>query len=201
LAACGASQQGAEGGDDLYPVVTDPLPEYGETVTVGGAMVSKPVKPTEYETEPSPSCERQPYKSASGGGLMIVPPRPGLSAKAVSERSVEVSWRFEEVPDDCRPVSVLVSIVANDAPTATPTTVTVPYGGETGTATVDTRSSCPARRRARKHRHGTRPTQPHREDSDPPLVPTGNGPLVVRGLDGVGGQSVRRLRARLTPRR
>jgi hypothetical protein len=52
------------------------------------------VKPTEYETEPSPSCERQPYKSASGDGLMIVPPRPGLSAKAVSERS-EVSWWFE----------------------------------------------------------------------------------------------------------
>jgi hypothetical protein len=137
LAACGASQQGAEAGDDLYPVVTDPPPEYGETVTVGGAMVSKPVKPTEYETEPSPSCERQPYKSASGGDLMIVPPRPGLSAKAVSERSVEVSWRFEEVPDDCRPVSVLVSIVANDAPSATPTTVTVPYSGETGTTTVD----------------------------------------------------------------
>lgn len=63
--------------------------------------------------------------------------RPGLSATAVSERSVEVSWSFEEVPDDCRPVSVLVSIIANDAPTATPTTVTVPDSGETGTTTVD----------------------------------------------------------------
>jgi hypothetical protein len=137
LAACGASQQGAGEGDDLYPVVTDPPPEHGETVTVGGAMISKPVKPSEYESEPSPSCERQPYKSASGGGLLIVPPRPGLSAKAVSERSVEVSWWFEEVPDDCRPVSVLVSIVANDAPSATPTTVTVPYSGKNGTTTVD----------------------------------------------------------------
>jgi hypothetical protein len=137
LTACGASQQGAEGGDDLYPVVTDPRPEYGETVTVGGAMVSKPVKPTEYETDPSPSCERQPYKSASGGGLIVVPPRPGLSAEAVSARSVEVSWWFEEVPDDCRPVSMLVSIVANDATGATPTTVTVPYSGEAGTTTVE----------------------------------------------------------------
>ena len=68
---------------------------------------------------------------------MIAPPRPGLSAKAVSARSVEVSWWFEEVPDDCRPVSVLVSIVANDAPSATPTTVTVPYSGKNGTTTVD----------------------------------------------------------------
>jgi hypothetical protein len=137
VGACGASQQGAEAGDDLYPVVTDPRPEYGETVTVGGAMVSSPVKPTEYETEPSPTCERQPYKSASGDGLIVVPPRPGLSAEAVSTRSVEISWRFEEVPDDCRPVSMLVSIVANDATGATPTTVTVPYTGETGTTTVD----------------------------------------------------------------
>jgi hypothetical protein len=138
LAACGASQQGAEEGDDLYPVVTDPLPEYGETVTeASGAMVSRPVKPTEYETEPSPSCERQPYKSTSGDGLIIVPPRPGLTAQAVSARSVEVSWWFEEVPDDCRPVSMLVSIVANDATGATPTTVTVTYSGETGRTTVD----------------------------------------------------------------
>jgi hypothetical protein len=137
LAACGGSQQGAAGGDDPYPIVTDPRPEYGETVTeASGAMVSRPVKPTEYETEPSPTCERRPYKSASGDGLIIVPPRPGLSAKAVSARSVEVSWWFEEIPDDCRPVSMLVSIVANDATGATPTTVTVPYNGGTGSTTV-----------------------------------------------------------------
>ena len=138
LAACGASQQGAEEGDDLYPVLTDPPPEYGETVTeASGAIVSRPVKPTEYETEPSPSCERQPYKSASGDGLIIVPPRPGLSATAVSTRSVEVSWWFEEVPTDCHPSSMLVSIVANDATGATPTTVTVPFTGQSGTATLE----------------------------------------------------------------
>jgi hypothetical protein len=139
LAACGASQQSAEeGGGDLYPVVTDPPVEHGEVVTeASGAIVSKPVKPTKYETEPSPSCERQPYKSASAGGLIIVPPRPGFSARAVSARSVELSWWFDEVPSDCRPVAMLVSIVANDATGATPTTVTVPFTGQTGTATVE----------------------------------------------------------------
>jgi hypothetical protein len=138
LAACGGSQQGAGAGDDLYPVVTDPPVEHGEAVTEpSGAIVSKPVKPTVYETEPSPSCERRPYKSASGGGLIIVPPRPGLSARAVSVRSVELSWWFDEVPSDCRPVAMLVSIVANDATGATPTTVTVPFTGKTGTATVE----------------------------------------------------------------
>jgi hypothetical protein len=143
LAACGASERGPEAGDDVYPVVTDSPPEHGETVTVGGATVSKPVKPSEYETEPSPTCERQPYKSASGDGLLVVPPRPGLSAKAVSARSVEVSWWFDEVPDDCRPVSLLVSIVANDDPLATPTTVTVPYNGGTGTTTIEYPQSLP----------------------------------------------------------
>jgi len=138
LAACGASQQGAEEGDDLYPVVTDPPPEYGETVTeASGAMVSRPVKPTVYETEPSPSCERQPYKRASGNGLIVVPPRPGLSARAVSARSVEISWWFEELPTDCRPASMLVSIVANDATGATPTTQTVSFTGQTGTTTLE----------------------------------------------------------------
>jgi hypothetical protein len=138
LAACGASQQGAEEGDDLYPVVTDPPPEYGETVTeASGAMVSRPVRPTEYGTEPSPSCERQPYKSTSGDGLIIVPPRPGLTARAVSARSVEVEWWFEEVPTDCHPSSMLVSILANDAAGATPTTVTVPFTGQTGSTTLE----------------------------------------------------------------
>ena len=138
LAACGGSRQGAEEGEAGYPVVTDPLPEYGPTVTeASGAVVSRPVKPTEYETAPSPSCERQPYKSGSGGGLIVVPPRPGLTAKAVSDRVVEVSWEFEEVPGDCRPTSMLVSIVANDATGATPTTVTVPFTGQAGSTTVE----------------------------------------------------------------
>jgi len=133
LAGCGDSNQGFEPGDDRYPVVTDPPPEYGEPVTeASGAVVTRPVKPTEHETEPSPSCERRPYKSGSGDGLIVVPPRPGLTATAVSKRSVEVSWLFAEVPRDCRPASMLVSIVANDATGATPTTVMVPYTGQTG---------------------------------------------------------------------
>jgi hypothetical protein len=41
------------------------------------------------------------------------------------------------MPNDCRPLSMLVSIVANDATLATPTTVTVPYSGETGTTIVE----------------------------------------------------------------
>jgi hypothetical protein len=135
--ACGGSSQIADEGQGEYPVVTDPPPEYGETVTEpGGALSSRPVKPEEYETEPSPTCERQPYASASGEGLIVVPPRPGLKAEAVSARTVEVSWWFEHVPTDCRPAGMLVSIVANDSPGATPTTVTVPFTGDTGAATL-----------------------------------------------------------------
>jgi hypothetical protein len=138
LAGCGDPNRGAGPGEHRYPVVTDPPPQYNEPVTeASGAVVSRPVKPTEHETEPSPSCERQPYKSASGGGLIVVPPRPGLTAKAVSTRSVEVSWRFENIPGDCRPVSMLVSIVANDASGATPTTVEVPFTGQNGSTVLE----------------------------------------------------------------
>lgn len=134
--ACGGSKIADEAQGE-YPVVTDPPPVYGETVTEpSGAVSSRPVKPEEHETEPSPTCERQPYRSASGEGLIVVPPRPGLSAKAVSARVVELSWWFEDVPSDCRPAQMLVSIVANDASGATPTTVTVPYTGSTGAATL-----------------------------------------------------------------
>ena len=135
VAGCGGAQQAGNGGG--YPVVTDPPPVYGKPITQpGGAVVMRPVKPTEHETEPSPSCERQPYKSASGGGLLVVPPRPGLTAQAQSERTIRLSWRFEAVPEDCRPALMVVSVVANDAPGATPTTVRVPYTGREGATTV-----------------------------------------------------------------
>lgn len=140
-AACGASERVRDGGGEAgggYPVVTDPPPAYGETVTEpSGATSSRPLKPTEYEARPSASCERQPYRSTSGDGLLVVPPRPGLAATAVSARTVELSWRFDEVPSDCRPAGLLVSVVANDAPGATPTTVSVPYAGTTGSATLE----------------------------------------------------------------
>ena len=140
-AACGASERVRDGGGETgggYPVVTDPPPAYGETVAEpSGATSSRPLKPTEYEARPSASCERQPYRSTSGDGLLVVPPRPGLAATAVSTRTVELSWRFDEVPSDCRPAGLLVSVVANDAPGATPTTVSVPYAGTTGSATLE----------------------------------------------------------------
>lgn len=135
-AAC-AGPDSPAGADARYPVVTDPPPARGETITEpSGATSSRPLKPEGYETAPSPTCERQPYKSGSGGGLIVVPPRPGLEARAVSVRTVELKWWFEDVPGDCRPETMLLSIVANDAPSATPTTVTVPFSGRTGSATV-----------------------------------------------------------------
>ena len=143
-AACGGSQAVGEAGLDQYPVVTDPPPAYSETVTdPSGATWSRPSKPEEYEIRPSSTCERQPYKSASGGGLVVVPPRPGLSAKSVSAKTVEVSWWFNSVPPDCRPAGLLLSIVANDAPHAAPLTVTVPFTGEKGVGTVRYPDSLP----------------------------------------------------------
>jgi hypothetical protein len=134
---CGGAQQAGNSGASDYPVVTDPPPTYGEPMTEpSGAVVLRPVKPSEHETDPSPSCERQPFKSPYGGGLVVVPPRPGLTAKALAERTIRLSWQFEAVPEDCRPSSMRISIVANDARGATPTTESVPYTGRTGAATL-----------------------------------------------------------------
>lgn len=47
-----------------------------------------------------------------------------------------MTWWFEYVPKDCRPAGLLLSIVANDAPHANPLTVTVPFTGDTGVATL-----------------------------------------------------------------
>ncbi len=134
---CGGAQQADNGGAGDYPVVNDPPPMYGEPMTEpSGAVVIRPVKPSEHKTAPSPSCERRPYKSSTGGGLLVVPPRPGLTAKALAERTIRLSWRFEAVPEDCRPSSILIAIVANDARGATPTTASVPYTGGKGEATL-----------------------------------------------------------------
>jgi hypothetical protein len=40
------------------------------------------------------------------------PPAPSLRAARVSSQTVDVSWSFAALPDDCRPVAVLLSLRA-----------------------------------------------------------------------------------------
>jgi hypothetical protein len=110
LTACGgASQEGAPASRSAedYPIVTE--------APVAHTADGNPVPPDSYSAEPSASCERHPFKSAAGPGYSVAPPRPGLTAKALNERLVEVRWSFRSLPSDCRPTLVEVSIVTTYA--------------------------------------------------------------------------------------
>jgi hypothetical protein len=114
VTACGgASQEGEPASRSAprsatdYPIVTE--------ADVAHTADGHPVPPRSYSAEPSASCERRPYKSAAGPGYFVAPPRPGLTAKALGERTVELRWSFRSLPPDCRPTLVKVGIVATYA--------------------------------------------------------------------------------------
>jgi hypothetical protein len=125
---CGADQQSRSGADgEGYPLVTETRPEYQPAVTTeSGAVVRLPLKPSEYEVDPTPTCERMMATFHDGSTParrpVVVPPRPGLRAKAVSSHEVELTWWFESLPSECRPKQLLLSVTAGDHVGATPTT-------------------------------------------------------------------------------
>jgi hypothetical protein len=120
VAGCGAADEN-DGAAGEYPLVTAEEPERITVTDMGGGVVERPAKPTAYEVEPSPTCERRPYVDHATGkqGTAVFPPAPGLVATAVSEREVDVSWSFTDLPADCRPIGVLVSVTASDAQSPT----------------------------------------------------------------------------------
>jgi hypothetical protein len=129
VAGCAGSSE-PESADE-YPLVEQERPEVREWVTTeGGGAVGLLELPTITEAEPSPTCER----TAAGGSAstIVVPPAPGLTAVAVSERTTRVEWSFDELPDDCRPVWLNVAVSNYSSPRATPTVEKVDVDGESG---------------------------------------------------------------------
>jgi len=132
----GFGGRGADAGSG-YPTVTVDPPEYGPPVTEpSGAVVQRPVKPTAYVSAPSRSCEWVGYASRPGSPVHISlsPPAPGLRASAATKSSVVLTFWFRTLPKACRPVSLLVSIAANDDARAMPVTETVALRGKSGSA-------------------------------------------------------------------
>lgn len=126
---------GSTGPDRAEAPATQP-----PVTTPDGSVVRRPSLPTSYEADPSPSCERaiatfhdgsQPTKRP-----VVIPPAPGLRAVAVTEHTTRLEWSFRELPDDCRPVELLVSVVAAGDPSATPTTQSVRITGVAGTTEI-----------------------------------------------------------------
>jgi hypothetical protein len=141
-AGCGAGEEslpGAEGG--AYPLVTDTQAQYQPAVTTeSGAVVRLPVKPSEHEISASPNCERMMATFHDGSTPtkrpIVVPPRPGLRAKAISSNEVELAWSFEGLSSDCRPTQLLLSVTASEHVGATPTTRTIDVTTASGTTPI-----------------------------------------------------------------
>lgn len=122
LMGCGGDSTSA-GGMEEYPIVEPPAAEHQPPVTLpGGAVVTLPALPEVYEVEPSPTCERVNASYPDGSKrAVVVPPAPGLRAVAVTERTTRLQWSFRSLPDDCRPVELLLAVVNGTDPRATPT--------------------------------------------------------------------------------
>jgi hypothetical protein len=105
LPGCGGSA--STGSDEQYPLVEAPRRE----------------TPTRYEADPSPTCERQIATFHDGSQPtqrpIVIPPAPGLLATAVTEHTTRLEWSFRDLPGDCRPVAVVVSVVASRRSTPT----------------------------------------------------------------------------------
>jgi hypothetical protein len=137
--ACGSDSSGASGAE--YPLVERETPSMQEPVRMSnGAVVTLPALPTVYESEPSASCERELATFHDGSRPtrrpIVIPPMPGVHAVAVSEHTTRVEWSFRDLPADCRPASILISVRNGSEPSATPTTKEVEIHGAEGNAEI-----------------------------------------------------------------
>lgn len=96
-----------------------------------------PALPTAYRVEPSASCQRDWVSVPQGGGgwtkkAVVVPPTPGLRAVRIDSHTARLTWWFRDVPDECRPVIIRLSIVAGKDRRATPVTKELEINGKGG---------------------------------------------------------------------
>ena len=110
--------------DGEYPLVTTPSQPDG------------PTKPSATEAEAGTTCERMIVPSPEGPQELVFPPPPGLTAEATSYREVLLTWSVGELPEDCKPVHMQLSIVAFGNVRASPTVVEEPVEAASGTARV-----------------------------------------------------------------
>lgn len=102
----GRETRGLPGSGDRPTVGTRPRPLTKRERTIrtpGGGLVILPPAPTTTRSSPSPGCvvqRRQP----------LAPPKPGLTARLVSPRSVVVEYRFAAMPARCRPHWIQLTI-------------------------------------------------------------------------------------------
>jgi hypothetical protein len=85
---------------------------------------------------------------------ILVPPSPGLEARAVSAHVVEFKWSFRTLPAKCRPVGILLAVL--NARPYTPTTAYVPVRATSGKQRVKVADFIPMAREAAASAVGAR---------------------------------------------
>jgi hypothetical protein len=120
VAVVGCGGSASPGSADHYPLVE----------------ASSRATPSGYEAEPSPSCERTMATFHDGSQPIrrpvVIAPAPGLRAVALTEHVTRLEWSFRNLPDDCHPVELAVSVVASGH--APPTTERLKIDGVAGSA-------------------------------------------------------------------
>ena len=137
----GCASSNTTGSSHDYPIVEPSRPRMQQPIrTPNGAVVTLPALPTINEADPSPSCERQHATYHDGSQparrLIVVPPAPGLRAVAVTDHTTRLEWSFLDLPADCRPVTVLLSVRNGTDPGATPTTKQIDVRGLSGSTEI-----------------------------------------------------------------
>jgi hypothetical protein len=141
--ACGATSTAGgshgEGSPISYPLYSEPGPASMHALTgPNGSVTYRPALPTTYETQPTPTCQRTTVQDGSGSAhTVVIPPTPGLRAEALTDHLTRVTWRFRDMPAECRPSLILISVSANDDPRATPLTLRLSPTGRSGSKVVE----------------------------------------------------------------
>jgi hypothetical protein len=139
VTGCGGSS--SAGSSEDYPVVESTPPRRQPPVTrPNGSVVTLPALPTIYETDPSPTCERELANVHDGSQTtqrpIVIPPMPGLRAVAITKQTTRLEWSFRDLPADCRPEAVLLLVRNGSDPRATPTSKQVQVRDVTGSTEI-----------------------------------------------------------------
>jgi hypothetical protein len=82
--------------------------------TASGVVLSTPPKPGSTLTRPSSRCAQVLVSRTGKDRRLRAPPIPGIQARRLDARAVELKWRFESNPSACRAVRLSVTVDVSD---------------------------------------------------------------------------------------
>lgn len=87
------------------------------------STTTQPPLPTVYRVTPQPGCIRV---RGTDGRTYLLPPSPGLTARALSPRRIRLDWWFRKLPSACRPTTLVLAVAAYSDERSVPWVVRFP---------------------------------------------------------------------------